>query len=137
MRLWWNHLWKSRNYRQASADERRLIELRFSVANGLKRRRRQCRLTQAALGARILTTRNTISRLERASNRVSLDHAIRALIALGCSDSEISDIFNPQLNPGILMLRKRASERGFPKPAAQTEKSTREHRFHNIRCGRR
>jgi transcriptional regulator with XRE-family HTH domain len=134
MRLWWNHLWKSQIYRRATAGERRLIEIRFSIAYTLKRKRRAAHLTQAALAARIQTTRNTISRLERASNRVSLDHAVRALIALDCADSEIGEGFNAALNRGIQQLRRRAAEPLFPKPRAEAAKSGREHRFPRTRA---
>ena len=130
MRLWWNHLWKSSIYRRATAAERRLIEIRYCVAYTLKRKRRASKLTQAALAARIGVTRNTISRIERASNRVSLDHAVRALIAMNCTDTEIGEAFNPLLNRGIEMLRRRAAEPFFPKPRAESERSANEHRFH-------
>jgi transcriptional regulator with XRE-family HTH domain len=134
MRLGWNHLWKSSIYRRATAAERRLIEIRFCVAYTLKRKRRAARLTQAALAARIGITRNTVSRIERASNRVSLDHAVRALIALSCTDAEIGEAFNPLLNGAIQLLRRRAAEPMFPKPRAEAEKSTREHRFPRTRA---
>jgi transcriptional regulator with XRE-family HTH domain len=134
MRLWWNHLWKSSIYRHATAAERRLIEIRFSIAYTLKQKRRAARFTQAELGARIGITRNTVSRIERASNRVSLDHAVRALIALNCTDAEIGEAFNPLLNRGIQQLRRRAAEPLFPKPSADATKSAREHRFPRTRA---
>ena len=80
------------------------------------------------------TTRNTISRIERASNRVSLDHAVRALIVLNCTEAEIAEAFNPLLNRGIQKLRRRAAEPFFPRPREVGEKSGREHRFPRTRA---
>ena len=134
MRLWSNHLWKSDIYRHATAGERRLIEIRFSIAYTLRRKRRAARLTQAGLATLTETTRNTISRIERASNRVSLDHAVRALIVLNCTEAEIAEAFNPLLNRGIQKLRRRADEPFFPRPREVGEKSGREHRFPRTRA---
>lgn len=106
-----------------------MIEIRYSIARVLKQNRRKARITQAVLAGRIGTTRNTISRIERASNRVSLDHAVRALIELGCSDTEIANAFNPGLDAGIQQLRLRAAVPLFPKPAVQSHPVRQEHRF--------
>ncbi len=128
MRLWWNHIWKSRAYRCATARGRRMIEIRYCVARAVKARRRQLQLTQAALARRIGCSRNTVSKMERASNRVALDIGVECLLELGCSDDELAAIFNPLSNQGIVTLRRRAAERAFPKPAAA--ESPVEHRFY-------
>lgn len=114
MRLWWNHVWGSAHYRKASADERRLIEIRFTLAHHLKQTRRSRGVTQKALAHQIGVAQATVSRAERASNCVSLDIGVRCLIALGCSDSEIAKACDPSQQPGIQLLRKRANGRGFP-----------------------
>ena len=127
MRLWWNHLWQSDIYRRATAAERRMIEIRFSIAAALKAKRRQRGVTQHALAQEIGVTQMTISRVERASNRVSFDIAVRAFIALDCSDAEIASAFNPAENAGIRRLRSRASEGAFPKPGMNVVAG--EHRY--------
>ena len=119
MRLYWNHIWKSKSYQRASADERRLIEIRFCLARALQRKRRACRLTQRKLAARLDLAQATISRVERASNRVSLDVAVRALITLGCSDAELAALFDPSSNPGVRQLRNRAAIPFYPKPRTE------------------
>jgi transcriptional regulator with XRE-family HTH domain len=130
MRLWWNHVWKSRAYRFGSAAERREIELRLRVARALKAKRRAKRVTQKALGEKLGIAQSTLSRVERASNRVSLDVAIRSLLALGCSDEEITSAFNPLADPIIVMLRRRAADKGYPKPRPDTQPPvTLDHRF--------
>ena len=116
MRLWWNHVWKSPLYRRASADERREMEIRFCVARALKSARRKREVTQKKLAKRLGIAASTISRVERASNRVTLEVAVRCFIALGCSESEIAEAFNSGANAGIHLLRRRARERCFPYP---------------------
>lgn len=116
MRLWWTHLWKSPAYRRASADERRLMEIRFCVARALKRKRRHRRITQAALAKQLSIAQSSISRIERATTHASLTVAVRAFVALGCTDAEIAGYFDAGSDAGIRILRRRAQERAFPKP---------------------
>jgi transcriptional regulator with XRE-family HTH domain len=138
MRLWYNHIWKSRAYRHASLWDRRLIEIRFCLARALKARRRELRVTQAELAARLHVSRAAISRVERASNRVSLDMGVRALIALDCTDAAIANVFDAGNNEGIRLVRRRAEQRGFPKALPPGEPSpVGDHRFFRQRPRRR
>lgn len=130
MRLHWIHIWRSPHYQWASADERRLIEIRFSLARTLHALRLRQRVTQKELAERLDVAQSSISRTERASNHVSLDVGVRALINLGCSDAEIAACFDVSENAGVKLLRRRAGEpprrlappRVTPPPAG-------EHRF--------
>jgi transcriptional regulator with XRE-family HTH domain len=135
MRLWWNHIWKSHAYRKASARERRIIEIRYCISQSIKARRRALRWTQQVLASRVGCSRHSISKIERASNRVALEIAVECLIVLGCRDDEIGLIFNAGKNDGIKILRARASESLFPRPRAEDERPTakREHRFYSRR----
>lgn len=126
MRLYWKHVWRSPHYQRASADERRLIEIRFVLAVKLQEVRRRSRVTQKQLAERIGVAQASISRAERASNRVSLDIGVRALINLGCTDEEIAATFNTSAHPGIRLLRRRC-EVG-PPPRRRKEGGS-EHRF--------
>jgi transcriptional regulator with XRE-family HTH domain len=127
MRLWWNHVWRSHAYREATATERRLIELRFCTARAVKAIRRARGISQQELATLAQCSRNSISKMERASNRATFDIAIRCLIALGADDHELANALNPSKNPGIGILRRRAQERFFPRPAKTS--NGREHRF--------
>ena len=62
--------------------------------------------------------------------RVSFDVAIRCLIALDCGDEEIAGAFNAGSDEIIAMLRRRACDKGYPKPRPETEPPvTHDHRF--------
>ena len=116
MRLYWTHVWQSDAYRFASVVDRRLIELRFCVARALHAKRRSMRISQKALARMMHVSQPAISRVERASNRVSFDIGIRALITLGATDGELGTIFDVELDPRIRNLRRRAQGRFFPRP---------------------
>ena len=126
MRLHWNHVWRSPHYQCASAEERRLIEMRFVLAVKLQEVRRRSRVTQKQLAERIDVAQASISRAERASNRVSLDISVRALINLGCTDEEIAATFNTGADRRIQLLRRRCE---VGPPPRRREAGGREHRF--------
>ncbi len=88
-----------------------MIELRYSLAHALRKHRRSARITQQKLARMIGSEQATISRLERASLRVTLDYAIYAFIALDMSDTDIGDAINASLRGDIQTLRKRMNRR--------------------------
>ena len=136
MRLYWMHLWRSPYYRRGTADERRLIEIRFTLARTVERTRTRAGLTQRQLAQRLGVAQATISRAERASNSVSLDVAVRALIHLGCTDEEVAAAINAGENAGIRALRRSASARLAPAPRTPDQPApSGEHRF--LRKGER
>jgi transcriptional regulator with XRE-family HTH domain len=104
-----------------------LIELRFCIARAVKAKRKARRISQQELAALAQCSRNSISKTERASNRATFDIGVRCLIALGVDDNELADALNPSKNEGIAILRRRAAERFFPRPAKIS--NGREHRF--------
>jgi transcriptional regulator with XRE-family HTH domain len=129
MRLHWIHIWRSPHYQRASAEERRLIEIRFVLARKVQDMRRRGRVSQVQLAERVGVAQSTISRVERASNRVSLDVAVRALINLGCPDVEIAATFDVSENAGVKLLRRRA-ERSRARAAGSADAPPAgEHRF--------
>lgn len=131
MKLYWTHLWQSDAYRQASAVDRRLIELRFCIARALHAKRRSMRITQRRLARMMRVSQAAISRVERATNRVSFDIGIRALLTLGVTDAELGTIFDVEMDPRIVILRRRAQARLFPRPTLRSAGAAlREHRFY-------
>ncbi|HET9440847.1 MAG TPA: helix-turn-helix transcriptional regulator [Longimicrobiales bacterium] len=109
MRLYFTHFFRSYAYRKADKLGRRLIEIRFAVALVLRRERRRRGISQRQLARMLNSAQSTISRVERASPRVSLDLAIRAFLVLGLDDAAISAAFNPDLRPEVRQLRARTS----------------------------
>ena len=111
MRLIWTNIFKSYAYRRARADERLLIEIRFSLARTLRAKRRALKITQAQLAKRIGAAPATLSRIELAEPDVAMDNFVRAMIALGASSAEIAAAFDADSREDVQRLRRRTGPR--------------------------
>jgi transcriptional regulator with XRE-family HTH domain len=117
MRLWWSHIWRLRAYQRGTATERRMIEIRFSIARAVRQLRRRRGLTQRQVAHMIGANQATVSRMERASTRVSLELAFLAMIALGATDAEIGNAANANALPDVKRLRARMALKYAKRPA--------------------
>ncbi|HUP88448.1 MAG TPA: helix-turn-helix transcriptional regulator [Longimicrobiales bacterium] len=115
MRLWWNYIWRSDSYRRGTATQRRLIELRFNLALRVKRCRKLAGVSQRELARRCGYAPATVSKVERASSKVTLDVAVKCLLVLGCGDEEIARAFDVRKSASVQHLRQRTAK-GYPKP---------------------
>lgn len=113
MKLYWNAIYKRRDWRRGDIFTRRMIELRYTVARAVRQHRKKAKLSQKRLAWMLDAAPSTISAVERASPRVTLDQAVRALIVLGADDEAISAAFNPGLRQDVQLLRQRATLRFF------------------------
>lgn len=72
-----------------SPAEAALVELKLALTAGLKRRRRESRLTQAALAERLQSSQSRVAKMEAGDPSVSLDLLIHALLAAGATRAEL------------------------------------------------
>jgi transcriptional regulator with XRE-family HTH domain len=128
MELYWPHIWKRKDYQRATVAERRLIEIRFSLARAVRARRKGLRLKQAQLARIVGADPATISRLERASRRVSLDFAFLVLIATDATDEEIADAVNASARRDVWELRWKMARRLAQVPLPGVTQSRRRRR---------
>ena len=115
----WGRISNSEAYRRGSIAERRLLELRVSVGMTLRALRRRLGVTQAELARRIGSAQPTISRIERASEKVSLELAVRALLALEASDAIIAIAFDAANSRAVQKMRERSDLPYFTRPHGQ------------------
>jgi len=73
-----------------SPEEKTLIELRLSLSESLKKRRKKQGLSQHALARRLNSSQSRIAKMESSDPTVSLDLLIRALLATGASRLEVA-----------------------------------------------
>ncbi len=73
-----------------SAEEAAYVEVKLSLAEGLRRRRAEHELTQTALAEAVGSSQSRVAKMERADATVSLDLLIRALLALGATRRELA-----------------------------------------------
>lgn len=77
-----------------SKEEERLVELRVRLAEGLRQRRLQRRLTQADLAQALHSSQSRVAKMEAADPSVSLDLLVRSLLALGATNRDLSRLID-------------------------------------------
>jgi transcriptional regulator with XRE-family HTH domain len=110
MKLGRHKIYRRKEYQRGDPMTRRIIEIRYSVALALRKMRKERGVSQKALAYMLDAAPSTISAIECASSRVTLEQALRAMIQLGADDEAIANAFNPGLNRGIRILREAVSK---------------------------
>lgn len=77
-----------------SADERRFVEVKLALADGLRRRREQLGLTQTQVAERFGSSQSRVAKMEAAHRTVSTDLLLRFLFRLGASPSDVARLFS-------------------------------------------
>jgi ribosome-binding protein aMBF1 (putative translation factor) len=75
-----------------SAEERRFVELKLALAEGVRQFRERRGLTQAALAKRLGSSQSRVAKMEAADASVSVDLLIRSLLGIGAKTSDIAAI---------------------------------------------
>ena len=94
-----------------TAEEQALVDLRLRLANGLKLKRVQQRLTQGELAKVVRSSQSRVAKMEAGDPSVSIDLLFRSLIALGASNADLAKIIsarnagNARIAPGLPLSR--------------------------------
>lgn len=75
-----------------SAEQRRFIEAKLALADGLRRRRERLGLTQAALAERLGSSQSRVAKMEAAHRSVSTDLLLKSLFQLGAGPSDVAKL---------------------------------------------
>jgi predicted XRE-type DNA-binding protein len=84
-----------------SPEEEAYVELRLRLAEGLKRRRMQRKLTQTEVARTVRSSQSRVAKMETGDPTVSLDLLIRSLFALGASRKDLAKLIS---QPGPLKV---------------------------------
>ena len=76
-----------------TADERRFVEVKLALADGLRRRRERLGLTQNQVAERLHSSQSRIAKMEAAHRTVSTDLLLRSLFLLGVRPEEVGRLF--------------------------------------------
>src|SRR6267142_2794869 len=90
--------WKTgsaKDFLGLTEQEDAYIELRLKLAEGLKTRRIQQRLTQIDLAKAVQSSQSRVAKMEAGDPSVSLDLLVKSLLALGASARELARIIAP------------------------------------------
>lgn len=71
-------------------EEAVFVEMKIALADSVRSRRRERRLTQTQLAKRIGSSQSRVAKLEAADPAVSIDLLMRALVEMGASRSEVA-----------------------------------------------
>jgi DNA-binding XRE family transcriptional regulator len=91
-----------------SREEESLIDMKLALANKLKARRQQRKLTQLEIAKRIGSSQSRIAKMEVADKSVSLDLLVRSLLSLGVTRQDIAGAIGAP-------VAKKKSNRSAPK----------------------
>lgn len=73
-----------------SAEERRFIDVKLALADGLRRRRERLGLTQTQVAERFGSSQSRVAKMEAAHRSVSTDLLLKSLFRLGASPSDVA-----------------------------------------------
>lgn len=78
------------DFLRLSADERRFIETKLALAEGLRRWREHLGLTQTEMAERVGSSQSRVAKMEAADRTVSTDLLLLSLFRLGASRRDIA-----------------------------------------------
>lgn len=84
-----------------SEEELEFIEAKLALANSLKEKRKQRRLTQEQLARKIGSSQSRVAKMEAADSTVSLDSIVRTLLTLGMPMSQIARVLGSGLKAKV------------------------------------
>jgi DNA-binding transcriptional regulator YiaG len=71
-------------------EERRFVDVKLALAEGLKRRRERLGLTQTQLAERFGSSQSRVAKMEAAHRSVSTDLLLKSLFRLGASPTDVA-----------------------------------------------
>lgn len=73
-----------------TAEERRFVDAKLALADGLRRRRERLGLTQWDLAERLGSSQSRVAKMEAAHRTVSTDLLLKSLFRLGASAADVA-----------------------------------------------
>lgn len=80
-----------------STEERRFVEVKLALADGLRRRREQLRLTQTEAAERFGSSQSRVAKMEAAHRTVTTDLLLKSLFRLGASPRDVARLLVPKV----------------------------------------
>jgi DNA-binding XRE family transcriptional regulator len=82
------------DFLQLSEEERRFIETKLALADGLRRLRERQGLTQTDVAERIGSSQSRVAKMEVADRTVSTDLILRSLFRLGANRRDVARLLS-------------------------------------------
>ena len=78
------------DFLELTPEERRYIDLKLALAEGLRRRRERLGLTQREVASRFKSSQSRVAKMEAAHRSVSTDLLLKSLFRLGANANEVA-----------------------------------------------
>ena len=78
-----------------SADERRFVDVKLALADGLRRLRERLGLTQIEVAQRFGSSQSRVAKMEAANRTVTTDLLLKSLFRLGASPRDVARLLIP------------------------------------------
>jgi DNA-binding XRE family transcriptional regulator len=75
-------------------EEESLVEIKLALANKLRARRQQEKLTQSDVARKVGSSQSRVAKMEIADESVSLDLLVRSLLSLGATRHDIASVID-------------------------------------------
>ena len=85
------------DFLELSAEERRFVDVKLALADGLRRRREQLGLTQTDAAERFGSSQSRVAKMEAADRTVTTDLLLKSLFRLGASPRDIARLLSPKI----------------------------------------
>ncbi len=79
-----------------SPEERRFVDVKLALADGLRARRERLGLTQSEAAERFGSSQSRVAKMEAAHRTVSTDLLLRSLFRLGASPRDVARLLVPK-----------------------------------------
>jgi predicted XRE-type DNA-binding protein len=80
------------DFLELSPDERRFVDAKLALAEGLRRRREHLGLTQTQAAERFGSSQSRVAKMEAAHRTVSTDLLLKSLFRLGASPKDVAQL---------------------------------------------
>jgi hypothetical protein len=79
-----------------SAEDRRFVEVKLALADGLRRRREDLGLTQGEVAVRLGSSQSRVAKMEAAHRTVTTDLLLKSLFRLGAGPEDVGRLLVPR-----------------------------------------
>lgn len=79
-----------------TVEERRFVDVKLALANGLRQRRETLGLTQIQAAERFGSSQSRVAKMEAADRTVSTDLLLKSLFTLGASPRDVAKLLAPK-----------------------------------------
>ena len=79
-----------------TVEERRFVDVKLALADGLRQRRERLGLTQTQVAQRFGSSQSRVAKMEAADRTVSTDLLLKSLFTLGASTRDVAKLLTPR-----------------------------------------